>query len=249
MRVFRFTKSCNLRAIKKLTTAAIAAFLFVTPVQAASTFSIIGVNPTALAHPTGIGHRAASASWGISATGGGFLDGTLILNDAFALPTNPGDSAAFDVGDIASLSYRHGEAALPSSTLPIAGGFLFNALPGQISSASGTVLNNGGGLFTLINPVIQTSIDATLFQLPRGLLSGEYILSGITAGLNVEQINNVPVPSELALLIVSGQYDGQWRITSQDISAVPVPAALPLFLSGLLGLGIMARRRKQNTAA
>lgn len=224
--------------------AAIAALLFVTPVQASSTFSIIGGNPTALVHPTGIGYRAASGFWGISATGAGFLDGTLVLNDAFALPTNPGDSAAFDVGDIASLSYRHGEAALPGSTLPIGGGFLFNALPGQISSASGTVFNNGGGLFTLVDPVIQTSIDATLFQLPLGLISGEFIVSGITAGLNVEQINNIPVASQLALLIVNSEYNGQWQLTSQDISAVPVPAALPLFLSGLLGLGVMARRRK-----
>lgn len=30
---------------------------------------------------------------------------------------------------------------------------------------------------------------------------------------------------------------------------VPVPAALPLFLSGLIGLGVMVRRRKQRVAA
>ncbi|MDA0239393.1 MAG: PEP-CTERM sorting domain-containing protein [Proteobacteria bacterium] len=32
------------------------------------------------------------------------------------------------------------------------------------------------------------------------------------------------------------------------VSAVPVPAALPLFLSGLLGLGIIARRRRKVLA-
>lgn len=39
---------------------------------------------------------------------------------------------------------------------------------------------------------------------------------------------------------------GVWTMT---MSAVPVPAALPLFLSGLLGLGVMARRRKKQLAA
>lgn len=34
----------------------------------------------------------------------------------------------------------------------------------------------------------------------------------------------------------------------ENVSAVPVPAALPLFLSGLLGLGIMARRRRNSMA-
>jgi len=38
-------------------------------------------------------------------------------------------------------------------------------------------------------------------------------------------------------------------VSLQALVPVPVPAALPLFLSGLLGLGVMARRRKQKTAA
>lgn len=32
-----------------------------------------------------------------------------------------------------------------------------------------------------------------------------------------------------------------------DVSVVPIPAALPLFLSGLAGLGFLARRRKKQT--
>lgn len=34
-----------------------------------------------------------------------------------------------------------------------------------------------------------------------------------------------------------------------DVSTVPVPAALPLFLSGLVGLGLLHRRRRRNTQA
>lgn len=33
---------------------------------------------------------------------------------------------------------------------------------------------------------------------------------------------------------------------ARDVSPVPIPAALPLFLSGLLGLGVMARRRRKQ---
>ncbi|MEH6525801.1 MAG: VPLPA-CTERM sorting domain-containing protein [Sneathiella sp.] len=42
-----------------------------------------------------------------------------------------------------------------------------------------------------------------------------------------------------------------WRvasITANSISAVPVPAALPLFGAALLGMGFLARRRKQKAA-
>lgn len=35
-------------------------------------------------------------------------------------------------------------------------------------------------------------------------------------------------------------------ISSANTTVVPIPAALPLFISGLLGLGVMARRRKQK---
>lgn len=35
---------------------------------------------------------------------------------------------------------------------------------------------------------------------------------------------------------------------TQELSATPVPAALPLFLSGIGGLGLLARRRKRRRA-
>lgn len=38
------------------------------------------------------------------------------------------------------------------------------------------------------------------------------------------------------------------EVTTSSVNPIPVPAALPLFLSGLLGLGIMARRRKKISA-
>jgi hypothetical protein len=39
------------------------------------------------------------------------------------------------------------------------------------------------------------------------------------------------------------------ELNSFSAAAVPVPAALPLFATGLAGLGWLARRRKKQTAA
>ncbi|MBT5083841.1 MAG: VPLPA-CTERM sorting domain-containing protein [Rhodospirillaceae bacterium] len=52
------------------------------------------------------------------------------------------------------------------------------------------------------------------------------------------------------LTIAGGEdnFTGTITALTADIPAVPVPAALPLFLSGLLGLGVMARCRKQKAA-
>ncbi len=43
-------------------------------------------------------------------------------------------------------------------------------------------------------------------------------------------------------------YDTQFYISSLTVTAVPLPAALPLFLSALAGLGLMGWRRKRATA-
>ncbi len=42
------------------------------------------------------------------------------------------------------------------------------------------------------------------------------------------------------------QIGGIETYTIANVSAIPLPAALPLFVSGLLGLGVMARRRKKT---
>ncbi|MEH6525800.1 MAG: VPLPA-CTERM sorting domain-containing protein [Sneathiella sp.] len=39
-----------------------------------------------------------------------------------------------------------------------------------------------------------------------------------------------------------------WRLQSITVSAVPIPAALPLFGAALIGMGFLARRRKQKAS-
>lgn len=42
------------------------------------------------------------------------------------------------------------------------------------------------------------------------------------------------------------QSNDNFTIRSIEVAAVPIPAALPLFLSGLLGMGWLARRRRKS---
>ncbi len=82
----------------------------------------------------------------------------------------------------------------------------------------------GGGV------VSWTSSTGTLFdetQFSAGVGSGEYVLQ--IAGL--------------ATSAGGGSYTAGIGVT-----AVPIPAALPLLLSGIAGLGAMARRRKVSSA-
>ena len=44
----------------------------------------------------------------------------------------------------------------------------------------------------------------------------------------------------------SGNLDVGTNLLSVDVSAVPLPGALPMFGAAMLGLGMLARRRKVN---
>lgn len=218
--------------------------------SAGPVFSLIGLNPTTAPHPTGVGTRAASGSWGFSATGGGFLDGTLTFVDGFMLPGAPGGSVGFGVSDILGLSYRHQESAfiVPSPITPV---FSFNANASQIVSASGSVVNNGGGIFTLFMPMVQTSAPALLFRLPGGIVAGDYYIDNDAVGILAASIGGIPQPpNTLAQMVTNSQATGVWRLTgtTQTSNPIPVPAALPLLASGLGLLGLLGWRRRRTRA-
>lgn len=94
-----------------------------------------------------------------------------------------------------------------------------NDIDGIFFTSGGLTLGDGGTLTAVFDPTIQ--IGASLF-LFAGEISGS---AGETLNGLVE-VSDTPPPPQM--------------------SAVPLPAGAPLILSGLLVMGIAARRRKQK---
>ena len=85
--------------------------------------------------------------------------------------------------------------------------------------------------------------DTEQVGVPVGYLSGTLFNSSMTfAGLTIGGIGllsgtyNYAIPNDNIVLNIG------------KVSAVPLPAALPLFLGSLAGVGFVARRRKQKSA-
>lgn len=233
--------------------AAALSVLFSQAVFAGPVFSLVGGSPLTAPHPTGEGGRVASGSWGISGTGGGFLDGTIIFSDSFLLPGD-GETISINAGDIDRLDYRHVESAFVGGGA-INPSFAFSAETADIESAVGTVRNLGGGAFDLVGVSVQTTVAGALFRILPGFLhvvEGDYLVSGDTVGFRVDSYSGVAQPpGTLAMVIVNGQYPGGWRMTGTTTAPVPLPPGVLLFMSGLLILvltGTASRVRQGQTA-
>jgi len=114
----------------------------------------------------------------------------------------------------------------------------------------------GGGSFNLVS----MQADDVYFEgWPNGALDYSYTLSGGGSGTGSFLIDNVPGFSTLLLNLVgvtefsfTPSVDLMWvqidNVVVTGVAETPLPAALPLFVAALAGLGLMAKRRRSIAA-
>ena len=124
--------------------------------------------------------------------------------------------------------------------------FLVTAAEDLVSVTLSTVLPYGGQIGTLPNLTAQwfatdlsTSLSG-LFQITDS--NGFWIIPPGTLTLVLNS-------GDLAVLVVKGDPALQPTNLDIEVQAVPIPPALALFGSGVVGLGLLARRRKRKAGA
>lgn len=107
----------------------------------------------------------------------------------------------------------------------------------------GLSVNIGTTYFFVLESAVGTltpsSVRATEFAGTDKYAPGEFIYGNSSGGVNnsTDWVSRFSVGQDLA-----------FRATFNDVSAVPIPAALPLFGTGIAFLGFMGWRRKRNAA-
>ena len=118
----------------------------------------------------------------------------------------------------------------PTGAINFLSSFTENLITSGWTLTEKTFVDAGNGLFALTTPLSSNTFTAGGFVLANFLanvgagpwsLTEEYIVTAVGAGNSNSTIN-------------------------ASISPVPIPGALPLFASGLLGLHFLARRRKRK---
>jgi len=72
---------------------------------------------------------------------------------------------------------------------------------------------------------------------------------GMTCNVNLSMVAGLSNLTTLSLGAITGDDSFIWRSATFDISAVPIPGALPLFATGLAALGFAAHRRRRRKVA
>ena len=163
--------------------------------------------------------------------------GTLTLSSASIVDPNnftlTGTSSVI-AADLTAFSYSFSGGTI-NNTLAYT---LAAGTPAQLLAGNGSWTVTGGKLtspFTITTPT-NTTGAAGLYTLIGG------ISLGVTAPANA--LSGAGTYNALTGTYSGTLTQGYWQVTS-----VPLPAALPLLLSGALGLGAMARRRRVSPSA
>jgi hypothetical protein len=127
----------------------------------------------------------------------------------------------------------------------------FTLLWGSPNSNNTVQLFSGaGGTGTLVATV--QFVDGSGFFVD-GVLSGQFFGPNTTAPGYIESITTSAVFGSALLTNSNGGFEvadiSASTLGVGTLSSTPLPAALPLFASGLGALGLLARRRKRKTAA
>jgi hypothetical protein len=86
-----------------------------------------------------------------------------------------------------------------------------------------------------------------LADITRTTVDGSYYMRSFVQTIAGTKGYVVPFQGEAQGSVTDG-YMGSALVRSANLSAVPIPASLPLFLTGLAGLGVLGRRRKKSNA-
>ena len=138
--------------------------------------------------------------------------------------------------------------------------FVFDGLTGQVTSTLGTTVTSYASGFnmeafvlklTLANRSKNTGTFAVNGLSVNGQALGNFTSTNYT-DWTVTGFTVAPLLTVTGTLVHAGLFDKndservKFEVTAglREISAVPVPAALPLMLAGLGGLAFVARRRK-----
>ena len=146
---------------------------------------------------------------------------------------------------------------LGTATIDVSGAFpvaTFGITGGTLNPNTGfaTIEHDGSGL-SLSDGTSTVALENFLINTGTGLLSGDVSLNNSF----VANIDLFSIGDGLELSLTSGAADAlngiygtslpaglEIGIASVDVAVVPVPAALPLMLSAMAGLGFAGRRRK-----
>jgi hypothetical protein len=215
------------------------------PVQAASVFisSVTGTWTAATSAPPGgvSGVGTSQISWGVPAGGGGQSSYTFAGSAPPPFPVL--QNVAFQLGTFTHANNPIFAPSLTNATLTVAFAGTVNGNPFNTSSVfqftHNETPNEGGG--NCCNDIVTaiTNPGATTSVLVEGVLYA-FTFTGFQYGGNtLTSFSTVEGQNNLANLFGS-------FVETSSIPGVPIPGALPLFASGLVGLGMLAWRRKRK---